>query len=81
MSSKAKVLLVGSGGVGTMAAYNIENGELAEVTAVLRSNYDAVEKNGFFINSVDFGEIKGWRPTNSSSIKEYSKIPTNSTSM
>lgn len=65
MSLKANVLLVGSGGVGTMAAYNMEAGGLASVTSVLRSNYAAVEKNGFTINSVDFGEVQGWRPTNS----------------
>jgi len=65
MTSKANVLLVGSGGVGTMAAYNMEFGGLAAVTAVLRSNYDAAVKNGFSIDSVDFGKVDGWKPTNS----------------
>jgi ketopantoate reductase len=63
MSAKANVLLVGSGGVGTMAAYNIEVGGIATVTAVLRSNYEAVKKDGFTITSLDHGYIKGWRPT------------------
>ena len=65
MSAKANVLLVGSGGVGTMAAYNIEAGGIATVTAVLRSNYEAVKRNGFTITSLDHGYIKGWRPTKS----------------
>lgn len=63
MATKANVLLVGSGGVGTMAAYNIEAGGLGTVTAVLRSNYEAVKQDGFTITSLDHGYIKGWRPT------------------
>ncbi|KAH7407762.1 ketopantoate reductase PanE/ApbA-domain-containing protein [Cadophora sp. MPI-SDFR-AT-0126] len=61
-TTKSNVLLVGSGGVGTMAAYNLEAGGLATVTAVLRSNFKAVSENGFTITSVDHGEIKGWKP-------------------
>ncbi|KAK0107089.1 hypothetical protein ONS95_003796 [Cadophora gregata] len=65
MAAKSNVLLVGSGGVGTMAAYNLEAGGLATVTAVLRSNFKAVSENGFTINSVDHGtDIKGWKPAN-----------------
>lgn len=62
--SKTKVLVIGSGGVGTMASYALESGGRAEVTAVLRSNFKAVEQNGFSIDSVDHGrDIKGWRPS------------------
>ncbi|KAH7034532.1 ketopantoate reductase PanE/ApbA C terminal-domain-containing protein [Microdochium trichocladiopsis] len=46
-----------------MAAYALEKGGLAEVTAVLRSNYAAVVENGFDIDSVLYGSIKSWRPT------------------
>ncbi|KAH8659635.1 putative 2-dehydropantoate 2-reductase [Ilyonectria robusta] len=61
---KARVLIVGTGGVGTMAAYALESGGKAEVTAVMRSNYDAVVKNGIDIDSIEHGhDIKGWRPT------------------
>lgn len=60
---KANVLLVGSGGVGTIGALNLEVGGLASVTAVLRSNHDAVVKNGFHIKSCDHGTITGWRPS------------------
>ncbi|KAK2781680.1 hypothetical protein FQN53_000471 [Emmonsiellopsis sp. PD_33] len=63
MSEKASILLVGAGGVGTIGALNLEGGGLAEVTAVLRSNYDKVSKEGFHINSVDHGELQGWRPS------------------
>ncbi len=65
MSDKANVLLVGSGGVGTLAAYNLEAGGLASVTSVLRSNHDAVAKNGFTITSLDHGYVNGWRPSTS----------------
>lgn len=61
--AKSRVLVVGTGGIGTMSAYALESGGLAEVTAVLRSNYDAVTKNGFDIDSVLYGQISGWRPT------------------
>lgn len=63
--NKANVLLVGSGGVGTMAAYAMESGGRAAVTSVLRSNFAVVEKCGFTIDSIEHGEVKGWRPTKS----------------
>ncbi|KAG0650721.1 AF-toxin biosynthesis 12-1 [Hyphodiscus hymeniophilus] len=53
MAEISNVLLVGSGAVGTMGAYNLESGGLASVTAVLRSNYAAVSSNGFNITSMD----------------------------
>ncbi|KAG9666805.1 2-dehydropantoate 2-reductase family protein, partial [Aureobasidium melanogenum] len=62
-TDKSKVLLFGSGGVGTIAALNLEVGGHAEVTAVLRSNYNAVKERGFDIASCDHGTLKGWRPT------------------
>ncbi|KAL2849450.1 ketopantoate reductase PanE/ApbA C terminal-domain-containing protein [Aspergillus pseudoustus] len=62
MTIKASVLLIGAGGVGTIAALNLTLGGQATVTAVLRSNYSKVATDGFHIKSVDHGEIKGWRP-------------------
>ncbi|KAF5543817.1 Ketopantoate reductase [Fusarium mexicanum] len=41
-----------------MSAYVLETGGKAEVTAVLRSNYEAVVRHGFDIDSVLYGEIK-----------------------
>jgi ketopantoate reductase len=76
MSAKLNVLLVGSGGVGTMAAYNLEAGGLATVTSILRSNYEAVKQNGFTITSLDHGFVKGWKPTHSKwpPIKEFAEL-------
>ncbi|TEA17676.1 Uncharacterized protein C8034_v011838 [Colletotrichum sidae] len=62
-NTKARVLLVGSGGIGTVAALNLEAGSLAAVTAVLRSNYDIVNTNGFTIKSCEHGDLKNWKPT------------------
>lgn len=60
---KSSVLLIGGGAVGTIAALNIEAGGLGSVTAVLRSNFKVVEKEGYVIESVDHGNLRGWRPT------------------
>jgi ketopantoate reductase len=62
---KAEILLVGCGGVGTMCAYNLEVGSQATVTAVLRSNYEAVDKSGFSISSIEHGKVTGWKPSKS----------------
>ncbi|ORY56573.1 2-dehydropantoate 2-reductase [Pseudomassariella vexata] len=56
------VCLIGCGAVGTIAAYVLEKSGQARVTAILRSNYDAVEEKGFDIDSVDHGKIQGWKP-------------------
>lgn len=62
--SKTKILVIGSGGVGTMVSYALETGGRAEVTAILRSNYKAVQQNGFSIDSINHGHnIKEWRPS------------------
>ncbi len=62
--AKARILIIGTGGVGTIAAYALETGGRAEVTAVMRSNYAVVERNGIDINSIEHGhDIKAWRPT------------------
>jgi ketopantoate reductase len=60
---KARVLLVGSGGIGTIAALNLEAGGRASVSAVLRSSYNVVAESGFTIESIDHGTIRGFRPT------------------
>jgi ketopantoate reductase len=66
MATKANVLLVGCGGVGTMGAYALETGGLAAVSAVLRSNYETVMEKGFSIDSIEHGNgIKGFKPSQS----------------
>jgi ketopantoate reductase len=59
------VLIVGCGAVGTMCAYALQNSGIPTVTAVLRSNLDAVRAQGFHIQSIDHGEIAQWRPHHS----------------
>lgn len=71
---KSRVLVVGTGGIGTMSAYALEKGGLAEITAVMRSNYDAAVKNGIDIDSVQWGQIKAWKPTASMSTDHIHKI-------
>ncbi|CAN8105175.1 unnamed protein product [Discula destructiva] len=62
-SGKARILFVGTGAIGTMAAYALEKGGLASVTAVVRSSFDIVNTHGFHIISIEHGEIKSWSPT------------------
>lgn len=54
--SMSRVLVVGCGGVGAIAAYTLQaNG--ADVTAVVRSDYDIVARRGFRIELVDHGLV------------------------
>lgn len=62
MAPNTEILVVGMGAVGTMAAYALQASGKANVTAVLRSNYDIVEQKGFIIDSIDHGKIMNWRP-------------------
>lgn len=68
MMQQARVLIVGCGSVGTMCAYTLQNSGDAEVTVILRSNYDSVQNQGYHINSIDHGEIDGWKPHHSESL-------------
>jgi len=61
--TKPKVLVVGLGGVGVMAAYALEYSNKVEVTALIRSDYDRVIEKGYEIKSVDYGHIEGFKPT------------------
>ncbi|KAK1999961.1 ApbA-domain-containing protein [Colletotrichum falcatum] len=63
MTDKRRVLLVGAGGIGAIAALNLERGGLAKVAAVLRSNFDVVNRKGFSIRSCDHGNLENWRPS------------------
>lgn len=58
-----------------MAAYNLEVGGKATVTAVLRSNFAAVQNDGFSIDSIDHGKVDGWRPTESTYFCLFSRLP------
>ncbi|KAJ5627928.1 hypothetical protein N7490_010156 [Penicillium lividum] len=63
MTQKSRILLVGCGGVGTIAALNLQSGNKAEVSCVLRSNFEIVNKQGFTIESCEHGNLTGWRPS------------------
>ena len=68
-NSNARVLIVGTGGVGTLAAYALEIGGKAHVTAVMRSNFDAVQRQGIILDSIEHGKgIKNWKPSESKQI-------------
>lgn len=62
MTYKREVLLVGSGGVGTIVGYGINYTNNANLSAVLRRDYEKVNEKGFDITSIDYGDIKGWKP-------------------
>lgn len=49
-------LVIGLGGVGTIAAYTLQ--KKTEVTAIVRSGHDEVKTNGFTIKSADYGEVQ-----------------------
>jgi len=54
--------LIGTGGVGSVAALALEQGKCA-VTVVSRGIYQQVSEHGFEFESVDYGNIKNWKPT------------------
>jgi NADPH-dependent 2,4-dienoyl-CoA reductase/sulfur reductase-like enzyme len=62
-SERKSVLIIGGGAVGAIAALNLEVGGLAEVTLVLRSNYNVVNEMGYTFDSCDHGVIKAWKPS------------------
>ncbi|MCJ1289339.1 hypothetical protein MMC34_000871 [Xylographa carneopallida] len=52
----ANILLFGAGAVGAVYVYNFMQAG-ANVTAVCRSNYEAVKRNGFTMRSIRFGNV------------------------
>ncbi|RMY00435.1 hypothetical protein D0868_09006 [Hortaea werneckii] len=62
MGPHLKVLLVGGGGIGVIAALSLEASAQVKVTIVLRSNYNTVVEKGYDITSCDHGRLRGWRP-------------------
>lgn len=53
----ANILLISTGGVGTIAALNLKVSGLASVTAVLRLNYNKVITDSFYIKSINYSKI------------------------
>ncbi|KAJ9156568.1 hypothetical protein NKR23_g896 [Pleurostoma richardsiae] len=56
-----RILVIGSGGVGTIAGYNLEQSGGATVVMALRSNFEAASKDSFTIESCDRGYVTGWK--------------------
>lgn len=56
------VLVVGSGGVGAIAALSLTLNKKCSTTLVVRSDYDQVLKSGYTINSVTYGTYANWKP-------------------
>lgn len=61
---KPEFLLIGPGGVGCMAAYTMDINGSANTSIVVRRDYETVKDNGYFIESIDYGTIDGWKPEN-----------------
>ncbi|ESX02942.1 hypothetical protein KL918_002283 [Ogataea parapolymorpha] len=60
--SKPNVLLIGTGGVGTIVAYGIDYAGKSNLSVVVRRDYPKVKDEGWEINSCNYGTIKGWKP-------------------
>ncbi|ODV81391.1 2-dehydropantoate 2-reductase [Suhomyces tanzawaensis NRRL Y-17324] len=58
-----KVLIVGSGGVGVICAYSLTKRAKSEVTLVVRSDYQRVSTQGLNIDSVNYGTVRNWIPS------------------
>ncbi|KAJ1861805.1 hypothetical protein H4R99_002402 [Coemansia sp. RSA 1722] len=61
-TSSIKVLFVGTGALGSIYAWRLQTSGQVEITAVCRSNYQAVSNNGFQIKSELYG-THTYRPT------------------
>lgn len=57
-----KVLVVGSGGVGAVAALSLTLNGKCETTLVVRSDHDKVVAEGYTFRSVTYGNFDNWRP-------------------
>lgn len=67
-----KALIFGAGGVGCVYGYILHQAGV-EITAVCRTNYEAVKERGIFINSRIFGENCHYKPSATRTVAEASK--------
>ncbi|KAI5966381.1 uncharacterized protein KGF55_000690 [Candida pseudojiufengensis] len=61
---KPKVLIIGSGGVGTISALSLTHNNKSEVTLIVRSDYELIKNQGYSIDSCTYGKLKNWKPHN-----------------
>ncbi|KAI5953714.1 hypothetical protein KGF54_003086 [Candida jiufengensis] len=62
--SKPKVLIIGSGGVGTISALSLTHNNKSEVTLIVRSDYDLINTQGYSIDSCTYGKLTNFKPHN-----------------
>ncbi|KAL6243034.1 hypothetical protein RBB50_010134 [Rhinocladiella similis] len=60
VTSEHKILLFGAGSVGAVYLYQLQQAQCS-VTAVCRSNYDHVQRHGFTLRSLRYGNVQ-FRP-------------------
>ncbi|GMF06831.1 unnamed protein product [Ambrosiozyma monospora] len=61
-TAKPNVLLIGTGGVGTIVAYEIHSVDKSTLSVVVRSDYAKVKETGWEINSSEYGKVEHWKP-------------------
>lgn len=61
-SERPSCLVVGAGGVGVATAYSLSRSGQSVVSLVVRSDFDHVVKNGYQLDSRDYGMVEKWRP-------------------
>ncbi|AQZ17961.1 hypothetical protein BZL39_M05200 [Zygosaccharomyces parabailii] len=64
MSTEKNVIVVGTGGIGTVVAYGIDFAQKSNLSIVVRRDYQKVKDVGYDIDSCDYGSVKGWKPRN-----------------
>lgn len=72
MNNPPQVLLSGAGSIGSVILYEFQQAG-CKVTAVCRSNYEAVRRDGFTLHSVRFGDVHFKPDAVVSSVKECPK--------
>lgn len=73
-----RILCIGLGGLGIISSYSLLRNENVEITAVIRSDYDVVQKLGYTIDSVDYKPKLGiitYKPHHV--VKSLSELPEN----
>ncbi|SCU82616.1 LAMI_0C00144g1_1 [Lachancea mirantina] len=63
MSHVPNVLIIGTGGVGSIVAYGIDYLNKSNLAIVVRRDYEKVKSQGYDVESVDYGTVKGWKPS------------------
>ena len=69
---KFEILIVGAGGVGAYFGGRLAQSEHCNVSVVCRSDYDAVERDGFNISSID-GDFRFFPEEVCRNVEEYSR--------